>query len=188
MTSEEQLLDCCRHVFLVGFMGAGKSTIGPLLAKRLAREFLDLDSLIASSARKSIRQIFAEDGEEQFRRLERDAIASCEGRDYAVIALGGGAFASTENRELLRPLGTTVWLSCPLEVCLARVAGNRARPKLGSPREMQRLLAERTPAYSMADLVIDSGQQTPAAIAREIEQHLRLGLRCLNSSVQPLEI
>src|SRR5690242_3761047 len=108
-------------IFLVGFMGAGKTTVGRALARELQYEFFDLDELIAERAGKSVQTIFAELGEPEFRRLEREAIKGCCGMVRTVIALGGGAFVSDLNRTLLREIGRTVWLDCPLEVCLERL-------------------------------------------------------------------
>ena len=89
-------------IFLVGFMGAGKTTVGRALARHLEYDFFDLDELIAARAGKSVQEIFAELGEAEFRRLEGEAIQPCGGMVRAVIALGGGAYVSEENRTSLR--------------------------------------------------------------------------------------
>lgn len=155
-------------VFLVGFMGAGKTTVGRALAEYLEYDFFDLDELIEARAGKSVQAIFAELGEAEFRRLEHDAIRSCANLSRAVIALGGGAYASEENRELLRTIGGTVWLDCPLEVCLRRISGDQSRPLLGDQNEMRELLGERRAAYDRADYVVHTGELSPEQIVIEI--------------------
>src|ERR1700686_4327216 len=109
-------------IFLIGFMGAGKTTVGGVLAQQLGYDFLDLDELIAVRAGKPVQQIFAELGEAEFRRLECGAIRSCDRLSRTVVALGGGAYESRENRVSLRETGRTVWLDCRLEICLRRVS------------------------------------------------------------------
>ena len=155
-------------------MGAGKTTVGQALAATLGRQFADLDVLIERREAQSIREIFAARGEPEFRRIEREAIAACREMSDAVIALGGGAYIAEANRDLLREIGVTVWLDCPLDVCLRRVSGDVARPLLRSAEEMQRLFAERRPAYAMADLTIETGDRPPEELAAEILNLLRV--------------
>jgi len=155
-------------IFLVGFMGAGKTTVGNALARRLSRDFFDLDQLIETSVGKTVAEIFHDLGEPEFRRLEREAINRCRNLNNAVIALGGGAYASEENRAVLRALGRTVWLDCPLEVCLARVNGDQSRPLLADEAQMAALLEQRRPAYEQADYVLRTGDMSPGELASEI--------------------
>lgn len=155
-------------IFLVGFMGAGKTTVGRALADHLGCAFFDLDELIAARAGKSVQQIFAELGESEFRRLETAAIRSCRDMVRSVIALGGGAYVQEENRTILRVIGKTVWLDCPLEVCLKRIGGDESRPLLGDEDDMRALLAERRTAYVQADYAVQAGSLTPEELAKEI--------------------
>lgn len=155
-------------VFLVGFMGAGKTTVGRALAEYLEYDFFDLDELIEARAAKSVQAIFAELGEAEFRRLEHDAIRSCANLSRAVIALGGGAYVSEENRTLLRTIGRTVWLDCPLEVCLRRISGDQSRPLLGDQNEMRELLGERRAAYARANYIVHTGELSPEELVIEI--------------------
>jgi len=154
-------------IFLVGFMGAGKSTIGPILARALGYDFFDLDDKIELRAGRSVREIFAEQGESEFRRLESNEIDACAGIRRTVIALGGGAYVSAENRSRLREIGRTIWIDCPFEVCFLRVANDPSRPLASRPAEMRALLEERRPAYECADLIVRAGSDRPAKIARE---------------------
>lgn len=164
-------------IFLVGFMGAGKTTVGRTLAEHLEYDFFDLDELIEERAGKSVQVIFSELGEAEFRRLEREAIRECGGLTRAVIALGGGAYVSSENRMLLRTIGQTVWLSCPLEICLRRISGDASRPLLGDETEMGELFDARRGAYAMADHVVQAVVQTdelsPDRLAEQIAQVIR---------------
>jgi shikimate kinase len=159
-------------IFLVGFMGAGKTTVGRTLAEHLGYDFFDLDELIEARAGKTVQAIFAELGEAEFRRLEHEAICACSDRSRAVIALGGGAYVSDENRTLLRTIGWTVWLDCPLEVCLNRISGDQSRPLLGAEATMRELLERRRAGYAKADFVVQTGEQTPEQLAIEITQLL----------------
>ncbi|HLF85404.1 MAG TPA: shikimate kinase [Blastocatellia bacterium] len=154
-------------IFLVGFMGAGKTTVGGVLARHLGYDFFDLDELIAARAGKSVQEIFAELGEAEFRRLESGAIQSCRGMVRAVIALGGGAYVSEENRTSLREIGKSIWLDCPLEICLNRIAGDESRPLLGDRDEMWALLTRRRAAYAQADYRV-RGELSPEELAIEI--------------------
>ena len=155
-------------IFLVGFMGAGKTTVGRALADHLNFSFYDLDDLIVERAGKSIQQIFSESGEAEFRLLETDVIQTCRDYKNAVIALGGGAYISELNRDLVREIGTTVWLDCPLEVCFARIRSDDSRPLLATEPEMRALLERRLPFYALADLVIRCEANSPREIASEI--------------------
>jgi shikimate kinase len=155
-------------IFLVGFMGAGKTTVGRALARRLGYDFFDLDEMIQRRAGKSVKQIFSDSGEAEFRRLEAAAIQSC--RDYrkAVVALGGGTYVSEANRDMLRGMGKAVWLDCPIELCLARIRGNSSRPLLGDKRQMKSLLKTRLPSYMLADFAVKTGFRSAEEIASEI--------------------
>jgi shikimate kinase len=165
-----------RHLILVGFMGAGKSTVGPLVASRLSRAFHDLDDLIQARARKTVADIFRDNGEAEFRRLERQELSDCRKLEPSVIALGGGAFTFEENRLVVRQLGRSVWLDCPLDVCLDRVRDDRSRPLLGDDAAMRALFESRRSSYQRADLIIQTGAGSPDEIADRIVSRLELDL------------
>lgn len=167
-------------IFLLGFMGAGKTTVGRALADELNYQFFDLDELIEARAGKTVQAIFAELGEPEFRRLEAEAIASCSEFKDAIVALGGGANISEANRAKLRLIGKTVWLDCPLEVCLRRLGDDESRPLLGSKHEMIALLEHRRPGYAQADYVVSTGERSPEDIAIEI-------IRLLGGARQDIE-
>ncbi|HMG37206.1 MAG TPA: shikimate kinase [Blastocatellia bacterium] len=156
------------HIFLVGFMGAGKSTVGAELARKLSRRFYDLDQLIEQSAGTTVARIFEAAGESEFRRLEQEAVARCDALEPSVIAVGGGAFVSQINREAMQRSGVSVWLNCPLETCLARIRGDAGRPKLGADSAMRELLAKRICFYAKADHVIETGDLDATAVADKI--------------------
>jgi shikimate kinase len=160
-------------VFLIGFMGAGKTAVGRALAHHLRYNFFDLDELISARISRSVQEIFAELGESEFRRLEAEAIQSCRDMVRTVIALGGGAYVSEENRTSLRAIGKTVWLDCPLEVCLQRISGDKSRPLLGDEAEMRTLLEQRRSAYAQADYAVQAGDLSPEQLAIEIAKMLR---------------
>ena len=167
--------DSGRPIFLIGFMGAGKSTVGKALAKKLQRQFIDLDVLIEQKAGAQIRDMFAQVGEQAFRDLELEAIQSLETVSNAVVALGGGSYNAAVNRARLRGIGTTVWIDCPIEICWSRISSNVSRPLLGSLEEMERLLLARRPAYQEADIRVQVGRDSPGKVVIAIVEALGLG-------------
>ena len=156
------------RIFLVGFMGAGKTTVGKVLAARLDYEFVDLDDVIEAKAGRSVRAIFAELGELQFRRLESEAILSCGAMSRTVVALGGGAYVGESNRLAVREMGMSFWLDCPLEVCMSRLGSDPSRPLLGSEAAMQALLERRIGSYVLADYLVATGDANPDEVADAI--------------------
>jgi shikimate kinase len=159
-----------RPVALVGFMAAGKSTIGRLLAERLGLAFVDTDDEIEAALSKTVAQIFSEDGEAQFRLAERVTIARLLENGLQVLALGGGAFVDPFTRERLNARARTVWLDPPFEVISARLARSGERPLAAtkSDDELQSLWQQRCPSYAEAHIRIDAFDHDPAAIVDEI--------------------
>jgi shikimate kinase len=168
MTEHKPVISDGRPVLLVGFMGSGKTEAGRALARLLGYSFLDLDASIEERAGKSIREIFAEQGEKEFRRLETEAIRSLASLRSSVVALGGGAYQSEENRSLLRATGLAVWLDCPFDICFERVNGDASRPLLTGRNEASKLFDQRRAAYGLADLVVETGALSPEQVAAEI--------------------
>jgi shikimate kinase len=145
------------NVILVGFMGAGKSSSGRLLARRLGRCFIETDDMIVARAGRSIPEIFREDGEEQFRRLEGEAVDALRLKSGEVIATGGGLPCRDGRMEALRALGTVVWLRGDLTVLLDRAARVGGRPMLErSAEEIEALYRAREPYYARAHVTVDT--------------------------------
>jgi shikimate kinase len=146
------------NVVLVGFMGAGKSVCGRLLARRLGRCFVETDDMIVARDGRSIPEIFRHDGEDAFRRLESDALAALRLKSGQVIATGGGLPCREGRMEALRELGTVVWLRGDLAQQLARARRTGARPMLDgrTPQELEALYRAREPFYAGAHLIVDT--------------------------------
>ena len=156
------------RVFLVGFMGAGKSTVGRLLATRLGCDFIDLDEEIEESEARSIRELFESEGEEYFRNLEMMALTSLRERSGCVVALGGGAFVNQSNRETIHELGVSVFLDCPLKIIMARCSLDTTRPLFKSREHIKELYDFRLPFYHKSDLCINVENLTPEEISNSI--------------------
>jgi shikimate kinase len=155
-------------IYLVGFMGSGKTTVGRLLADRLGWRFVDLDGEIEAEQKTTIAQIFEDQGEERFRELEAEAIRKWvhvvrSGRPV-VLALGGGAFARPDNAEYLGSNGVTVWLDCPLERLRRRVAVNSDRPLARDSQRFEELYHLRAASYACADFRLEAGGDSPEAV------------------------
>jgi shikimate kinase len=162
-------------VVLVGFMGAGKTTVGRALASGLDVPFHDLDEDLERSFRLSIPEVFARFGEPAFRRAETEALRRVTGSGRAVIASGGGAFCSAPNRELLRRVGAvSVFLDVPWSVLARRLVGTEgARPMLDSATASRELYRRRLPHYRKADLIVPVGaSDTPDAVVDRIRHRL----------------
>jgi shikimate kinase len=149
-------------IYVVGFMAAGKTTIGRLLADRLGWGFTDLDDDIEAAANCSISEIFDQCGEPEFRRQEAEAlrarVRAIERGTPTVLALGGGAYIQPANYELVRENGITVWLDCPFETVQRRVASATHRPLARDPQRFAQLYRERQEVYRRADyrIVVES--------------------------------
>ncbi|MCS6805434.1 MAG: shikimate kinase [Acidobacteriota bacterium] len=160
-------------IFLVGFMGSGKTTVGRLLAERLGCRFIDLDEQIAQHAGKSIRQIFSEDGEAAFRLIESKLLneIACQGR--AVVSVGGGAFVSQANQETIHAHGVSVWLDCPFEIIVKRLEGTRDRPLYQSREQLRALWESRQSSYAQAMIHVQTHDVSPHAVVEVIMRRLR---------------
>lgn len=161
-------------IYLVGFMGSGKSTVGRVLAEELGWRFVDLDEEIERRHGAAIPLIFDRHGEPEFRRMEAAALHETvrfvqAGRPH-VVSLGGGAFLSHENFELVSNNGLTLWLDCPLEIIERRVVGASHRPLARDQHQMRQLFETRRPAYARADYRIQiDDDDARAAVARIME-------------------
>ena len=159
-------------IYLAGFMGAGKSTVGRHLAHRLGWSFFDTDAEIEAAEKTAISELFASRGEAEFRRIETATIAQHvkwvgHGRP-AVLALGGGAFTLEANRRLLEDYGVTVWLDCPFETVKQRVAQASHRPLARDPEAFAALYAARRDCYRLADVHVAVTTDDPEATVEAI--------------------
>ena len=167
-------------ITLVGYRGTGKSTIAAALAARLGWAAIDADAEVESRAGRSIREIFATDGEAEFRRLERGVLADLLRRDRLVIASGGGAVLDPETRREMAAAGPVVWLTASLETLVARLAADSTtpgrRPALtphDARTEIAMLLAFREPHYrEVATLTVATDDRTPEDIVAEVRARL----------------
>lgn len=158
-----------RGAVLVGFMGAGKSTVGKILADRLGAEFVDVDERIEKAAGSSIREIFASLGESAFRGMEKEAIRDAVSVSGRVVAAGGGAFLDEGNRRALAAYGPVFFLDVSCESVLERLSGDRSRPLLpGEANKMRDLMEKRRPAYRLADFTVATDRRTAPEIAEGI--------------------
>jgi shikimate kinase len=165
-----------RHLYLTGYRGSGKTTIGRLVASRLGRRCIDLDDEIETHAGRSIREVFADSGEATFRDLETAALVRVAADSAAVISLGGGAILRQKNRDVIAKTGIAVWLKIDADTVIQRLSGDATtaerRPSLtGLPprEEVESLLNKREPLYrEVAVYEVDTAGQDIKTIADEI--------------------
>ena len=160
------------NLFLVGMMGAGKTTVGRLLARRLKRTFVDSDHEIEQRCGVPVPVIFEIEGEPGFRAREAQMIAELAAREGIVLATGGGAVLDAESRRWLAARGTVVYLHARPGFLWQRVRHDRNRPLLATPdpqKKLEELYAERDPLYrEVADLVLDTGKQSVQTLAKDL--------------------
>ncbi|KRT65940.1 MAG: shikimate kinase, shikimate kinase [Candidatus Dadabacteria bacterium CSP1-2] len=160
-----------KNIFLMGFMGAGKTTVGKILAKRLRLTFIDLDEVIEKELNLTIQEIFSRYGEDFFRDAETKALRSIADKDRYVVATGGGVVLRKENWQIMIANGITVYLRAPAEVLWTRVRNNTSRPLLQVENPFERLcelFTQRIPQYEKADLIVDTENVSPEDVAEEI--------------------
>ncbi len=161
-------------IYLVGFMGAGKTTVGRELAARLDVPFFDLDGLVEAAEKTSIKEIFAQHGEPYFRKRERDILRSTRYLDNAVVATGGGTFTFDENIQFIQSEGLSVWLSAPYSLLRGRIGDKAAeRPLFRDDVAAHELFKNRLRYYRMADVALDVREDETTA---EIVERLLLEL------------
>jgi shikimate kinase len=155
-------------IYIVGFMGAGKTSVGQSLAKLLGWRFVDLDQVIEELEGRPIRDIFRDTGEPYFREIEHRELMRAASWKEVVVALGGGTFCADLNRQVMQESGVSVWLDASLDILYARCAGKEDRPLFTTREKMQALLELRRPFYAKADLKIDTGERSIDSIAEDI--------------------
>jgi len=158
-------------IFLTGFMGAGKTTVGQSLATRIGCPFTDLDALIEERAGKSINAIFTEDGEDCFREQESAVLVSISASHAGVYATGGGIVTAEKNREFMRSAGYVIYLRATWTTLQERLIGSTQRPLLNTEdglSKTQDLLMRRVPYYEETELVVDTDGKTTDVVVDEI--------------------
>jgi shikimate kinase len=161
------------RVVLIGFMGAGKTTVGPLVAGLLGWDFVDMDHAIETRTGRAVAALFAERGEDAFRAEERAVADELRTRSRLVVAAGGGAFAREDTRKLLKEKGIVVWLRCALETILERVPADGTRPLAANRAIMKNLLSDRESSYRLADVTVESGGSSAEEVARRVVEAIR---------------
>ena len=164
------------NVFLVGPMGAGKSTIGRNLAHQVGKRFVDADREVEDRTGASVALIFELEGEAGFRRRERAVIEDLTSGEELVLATGGGAVLDPANRQTLRDRGVVVYLHAPLDVLFRRTRRDRNRPLLQAedPRaRLEQIVRERDPLYrEVADLIVETDHRTVRSVVNEVARRL----------------
>jgi shikimate kinase len=160
------------NIFLVGMMGAGKTTVGRALAQKMQMRFADTDKVLVERTGVPVATIFEIEGEEGFRRRESAVLAELAAEPESIIATGGGAILAAENREVMRRCGTVVYLRARIEHLWERTRHDTSRPLLATPdprATLTRLLEERDPLYrEAAHVVVDTGMQSAGTLAARV--------------------
>jgi shikimate kinase len=156
------------RIYLVGFMGAGKSTLGRELALKLGWTFVDMDAEIEKAAGSPVREIFERSGEQSFRKLEQEHLKHLSVLTRAVIALGGGAYVDEENRRLVDSTGVAVWLQASLSTITDRVRPDGTRPLFSNPQQVRNLYESRLGSYRLARIHVRTDNLLPDEIADDI--------------------
>jgi shikimate kinase len=159
------------NIYLVGFMGTGKTTVGKFLARKMRREFIEMDRTIEKNEKQTIRNIFKAKGETYFRKLENKLLKKVSRKNKLVISCGGGVICNKENAEIMRNTGIIVNLTAPASVIWERIKKTKRRPLLdvANPlKRIQQLLRYRKPYYRKAHYFINTKNKTPQKIANEI--------------------
>lgn len=156
-------------LYLVGFMGAGKSTVARLLGRRLGWRVEDVDQRIEHVERRPIAAIFAQDGEPYFRQLERRVITELLPLHEVVVATGGGTFADPDNRSAMLASGAVAWLDVPIQSVIQRIPPDGRRPLATDRPQLEELYARRQAAYQQAHVRVDASRPAEEVVERLLE-------------------
>jgi shikimate kinase len=156
-------------LYLVGFMGAGKTSVARALGRRMDWRVEDIDHRIEARERQRVADIFAQRGEPYFRTVEREVLRELLGQRHAVVATGGGTFVDPDNRTAMLSDGAVAWLDVPLERVIERVPADGRRPLAADRVQMEQLYARRRAAYSQAHVRIDASRPVAEIVERILE-------------------
>lgn len=166
-----------KTIALIGLMGVGKSTLGAKIAEAFGYYFIDSDQEIEDREKKTISEIFTENGEEYFREIEKKLIAEITARDEnIVLSLGGGAYMNENTRKVLRQKATVIWIDAPISTILHRISHKNNRPLLNNQNKRQileDLVAKRYPIYADCDLKFDTSAENHESIIGKIRKYLQ---------------
>ena len=156
-------------IYLVGFMGAGKTTVARALGRRLGWRVEDIDERIEARERRTVAAIFAQHGEPYFRQQERQVLSDLLPQRHVIVATGGGTFAEPDNRALMLADGAVAWLDVPLTKVMERVPADGRRPLAADRAQMEQLYTRRALAYAEAHVRVDSTRPIPEVVERLLE-------------------
>lgn len=156
-------------LYLVGFMGAGKTTVAAALGRRIGWRHEDIDERIEARERRSVSAIFVQDGEGYFRQTERDVLRELLPERHVVVATGGGTFVDPDNRAAMLNDGAVAWLDLPLSRVIERIPPDGRRPLAADPIQMEQLYMRRGIAYAEAHVRIDAGKPVDEVVERLLE-------------------
>lgn len=155
-------------IYLVGFMGAGKTSVARALARRLGWHMVDIDEMVERRERQTVADIFAKKGEPYFRAAERAVLMDQLASRHVVVATGGGTFVDPQNRAVINQDGASVWLDVPFERLIARVPNDGRRPLAADRVEFERLYLLRRAAYEQATLRLDASRSTVPGLVEQL--------------------